>query len=172
MPINTESSNWGAFSVASANSVIGLGARGTVYVFRNFDNTDKFLFILADLGFGFSIGIRLNQAIRNLAKALLSNKDFANPDSYTRITVNKPFSANDLNWSSGAEATIGIALLLAGYSATTVSAWPFFQGAPVPGAEVNNDYFTSQVIYSTNDIGLSANAAYQFIGRWVKLWSF
>ena len=172
MSIYTKSSEWGAFSVASANTAFGLGARGTVYVLRNFDNADKFLFLLADLGFGFSVGARLNQLIRNLAKTLMSDKDFVNPNSYTKITANKPFSASDLNWSPGAEATIGITVLLAGCSATSVSAWPFFQGAPAPGEEVNNDYFTGQVIYSTNDIGLSATAAYQFLGRWVKLWSF
>jgi hypothetical protein len=146
--------------------------RGTVYVLRKFDNADKILFLLADLDFKFSVGLRLNQLVRNLAKALLSNKDFVNPDSYTKIAANKPFSASDLNWSPGAEATIGITALLAGCSATSVSAWPFFQGAPEPGVEVDNDYFTGEVIYSTNDVGLSATAAYQFIGRWVKLWSF
>lgn len=172
MATNTTSSQWGAYSIASANGAFSLGVRGTVYVFRNFDNADKFLFLLGDLGFGFSIGLRLNQLIRNLAKALLSDKDFVNPDSYTRITTNKSFSASDLNWSPGAEATIGIAALIAGCSATSISAWPFFQGAPDPGAEVDNDYFTGQVIYSTNDIGLSGTVAYQFIGLWVRLWSF
>ena len=172
MSANTQSDQWGAFSVASANATLGLGVRGTVYVFRNFDNAEQFLFLLADLGFGFSVGVRLNQAIRNLAKAILSNKDFANPNSYTRITANKAFSANDLDWSPGAEATIGITALLAGCSATLISAWPFFHELPQPGVEVNNDYFTGQVIYSNNDIGLSASAAYQLLGRWVKLWSF
>lgn len=172
MSVYTKSEDWGAFSVASATGAFGLGARGTVYVFRNFDNANKFLFLLADLGVGFSVGFRLNQLIRNFAKTLLSNKDLVNPDSYTRITANRPFSASDLDWSPGAEATAGVAAGLVGCSATSVSAWPFFQGAPRPGEEVNNDYFTGQVIYSTNDIGLSASASYQFLGRWVKLWSF
>jgi hypothetical protein len=172
MSVYTKSDDWGAFSVASANGSLGLGVRGTVYVFRNFDNANKFLFLLADLGFGFSIGYRLNQLIRNLAKTVMSNKDFVNPDSYTKLTANRSFSASDLNWSPGAEATAGVAAGMVGFSVTTISAWPFFQGAPEPGKEVNNDYFTGQEIYSTNDFGLSATAAYQFIGRWVKLWSF
>jgi hypothetical protein len=173
MSADTQSSDWGAFSIGSANGTLGLGCRGTVYVFQNFENGDKFLFLLADLGFGFSIGFRLNQAARNLAKTLLSDKNVTNPRSYTKITANIAFSAHDLNFSPGGEATAGIALLVAGLSVTSVSAWPFFpKGAPVPGAEVNNDYFTGQVIYSTNDVGLSASAAYQFLGRWLKLWSF
>ena len=166
------SSNWGAFSVASANTSFGLGARGTIYALRNFDTGERYLFLLADLGFGFSIGARINQVVRNLAKSLLNDKNFSNPSSYTKITANRPFSASDLNFSPGAEATIGIAILAAGCSATAISAWPFFQGAPQPGQEVDNDYFTGSVIYSSNDIGLSASAAYQFLGRWVKLWSF
>ena len=172
MSVYTKSDDWGAFSVATANGALGLGVRGTIYTFRNFDNANKFLFLLADLGFGFQVGVRINQLVRNIARGLMSNKDFVNPDSYTKITANKAFSASNLDWSPGAEATIGIAAVLAGCSATKVSAWPFFQGAPAPGEEVNNDYFTGQVIYSTNDIGLSAAAAYQFLGRWVKLWSF
>jgi hypothetical protein len=87
-----------------------------------------------------------------------------NPKSYTKFTANTPFSADDLDWAPGAEATIEIAVALAGCSATSVSAWPFFQGAPEPGAEVDNDYFTGPIIYSTNDIGLSAFAAYQAAG--------
>ena len=122
----TESSEWGAFSVASANAALSLGVRGTVYVFRNFDNGDRFIFLLADLGFGFSVGVRVNQIVRNLAKTLLSDKNMLNPKSYTRIKANKAFSASSLNWSPGAEATIGIVTGIAGLSATTVSAWPFF----------------------------------------------
>jgi hypothetical protein len=168
----TTSKNWGAFSVAGASASLGLGARGTVYVFRNFDNGDRYLFLLADLGVGFSLGFRVHQAIRSMGKALLNNKDFVNPNSYTKIIANKAFSSDDLDFSPGVEATIGVAATVVGISATAVSAYPFFQGAPKPGEEVNNDYFTSQIIYSTNDIGLSASAAYQFIGRWVKLWVF
>jgi hypothetical protein len=37
---------------------------------------------------------------------------------------------------------------------------------------VNNDYFTAVRIASTTDIGLQATGAYQFVGRWLKLWSF
>jgi hypothetical protein len=70
MSIDTASTNWGAYGIASASSALGLGGRGTVYIFRNFDNADKFLFLLGDLGFAFSYGYRLNQAIRNLAKSL------------------------------------------------------------------------------------------------------
>src|SRR3954470_6608402 len=98
MGIDTKSTNWGAYSLASANATLGLGLRGTVYVFRNFDNDNKFLFLLADYGFGISIGFRLNQVIRNLGKALLSDKNFSNPASYTKITCNKTFSADDLDW--------------------------------------------------------------------------
>jgi hypothetical protein len=101
----------------------------------------------------------------------VSDKNFVNPNSYTKIVANRKFSASDLNFSPGAEATIGVAAGIGGFSATSISAWPFFQGAPTPGAEVNNDYFTGQVIYSTNDVGLSASAAYQFLGGWVRLWS-
>lgn len=167
----TQSSSWGAFSVASANATLALGVRGTIYVFRNFDNGDRYLFLLADLGFGLSLGLRVNQLVRNIAKNLMSDKNFNNPGSYTKFTANKPFSASDLNLSPGGEATIGITVLVAGCSATAVSAWPFFQGPPKSG-EVNNDYFTGQVIYSTTDIGLSVSGAYQFMGRWIKLWSF
>lgn len=172
MSINTPSRNWGAYAVAGANAALGLGARGTIYIFNNFDTSDKFIFLLADLGFGFAIGPRLNQGVRNLGRAALSSKSFYDPNSYTKITANREFSAGDLNWSPGAEMTIGVAVLLAGLSATAISAWPFFDGPPRPGVEVNNDYFSGQVIYNTNDVGLSAGVAYQFIGRWVKLWSF
>jgi hypothetical protein len=172
MGIDTASSNWGAMSVANASGNIGLGARGTVYVLRNMDNGDRFLFLLADLGIGFTFGVRLNQIFRNLGKTLLSDKSFNNPASFTKIAVNRSFSADDLDLSPGAEATIGIVALTAGVSATSISGWPFFQGAPKPGETVDNDYFSGSVIYSTTDIGLSAGGAYQFIGRWFELWTF
>jgi hypothetical protein len=172
MGINTTSSNWGALSVASASAAIGLGTRGTLYTLRNMDNGDRFLFVLADLGFGFTLGVRLNQIIRNLGKTLLSDKSFNNPASYTKIAVNRSFSADDLDLSPGAEATIGVVALATGWTATSISAWPFFQGAPQPGATVDNDYFSGSVIYSTTDVGLSAGGNYQFIGRWVEVWTF
>jgi hypothetical protein len=155
MSENTKSTNWGAVSLGSAAGSVTLGARGTVYVFQNFDNSDRFIFLLADLGFG--------------GRELLHKRKY-DPSSYTKITANIPFSASDLNWSNGGEATIGIAALIAGASATSVSAWPLFlPGPPVPGAEVNNDYFTGQVLYGTNDVGLSASVAYQFIGMWILI---
>jgi hypothetical protein len=172
MASDTTSSDWGAFSVASANGNLGLGVRGTVYAVRNFTNGDRFLFLLGDLGFGFSLGARVNPIIRNLAKTVLSDKNFDNPGSYTRIKANKSFSASDLNLAPGAEATIGVTATVVGISATTISAWPFFQNQHKPNEEVNEDFFTGAVIYSTNDIGMSVSVAYQFLGRWVKLWSF
>lgn len=172
MSKGTDSSNWGAVSVATITHSVGLGFRGTFYVFRNLDNNDKFLFLLVDLGMGFSFGVRLNQMIRNLWKVTFKDMTFNNKEIYTKIEANKPFSSDDLNFSPGAEATIGIVVLTAAAGATSISAWPFFQGTPKPGEEVNNDYFTGQVIYSKTDIGLSANANYQFLGRWFRLYSW
>jgi len=168
---STQSNNWGAFSLAGLSAQLSIGARNTLYAVRNFDNNDTFLFLLADLGFGYSFGVRLDQRIRTLAKLILSDKYLMNSRSYTPIKANRQFSAGDLNLARGAEATIGVAAMLAGCSATSISAWPFFQGSPSAG-EVDNDYFTGSIIYSTNDVGLSVTAAYQFLGTWFRVWSF
>jgi hypothetical protein len=172
MSSGTTSANWGAVSVATVTGAMALGARGTVFVFRNGDNSDKFIFFLASLGFGLSLGVRVNQLIRNIWKSVVKNTDFNDPSAYTPIVANSSFSADDLAWSPGAEATIGITILDDSAGASAISAWPFFDGAPKPGQEVNNDYFTSQVIYSKTDIGLSGNINYQFLGRWFKLYSW
>jgi hypothetical protein len=172
MGSRTKSENWGAVSVANVTGAVGLGARGTVFVFRNADNDEKFLFFLASLGFGLSFGVRIHQEFRSIFRAVAKNSDFNDPDTYTTIVPNYAFSADDLAWSPGAEATIGLVVFVDSFGASSISAWPFFQGAPKPGQEVNNDYFSGQVIYSKTDIGLSANANYQFLGRWFKVYSF
>lgn len=173
MSADTKSSSWGAFGAGSVNANVGLGFRGTVYCFKNFDNGDMYLFLLADLGFGYSVGPNINRWVRQLWKEVVGYKDVLDNDSFTKIKANKPFSASDLNFAQGGEATAGVTYGPYSFSATTVSAWPFFwEGDLLPnGSVVNRDYFTGQVLYGKTDIGLSVGVAYQFLGRWVKLWS-
>ena len=168
MATDTESTNWGAVSVFSLSGAVGLGTRGTLYVFRNVDTEELYLFALIDIGFGLSAGVKVNQYVRNLYKTIVGNKNLSDAATYTSIPVNRAFSADDLNLASGAEATANIAVVVVGASVTAISAWPFFQGEPQAGA-VNNDYFTGVQIFSTTDIGLAAGANYQFKGLWIKL---
>ena len=75
MGVDTISSNWGAVGIASYSGELGLGARGTLYAFRNFDTGDKFLFVLADLGFGVGWGFSVPEEIRQFFKAAVNNKN-------------------------------------------------------------------------------------------------
>jgi hypothetical protein len=169
MSNSTESHNWGAVSLVSVNANAGLGFRGTIYEFRNMDNGNRFSFLLASLGVGFALGFRINQILRNFYKAATKRKDLNDPALYTKLPVKRRFSADDLAWSPGAEATIGVTLLVAGCTVTLISAWPFFQGAPEPGEVVDNDYFSGAEIVSLYDLGLGAQGAYHFMGRWIRL---
>ena len=172
MGVDTISSNWGAVGIASYSGELGLGARGTLYAFRNFDTGDKFLFVLADLGFGVGWGFSVPEEIRQFFKAAVNNKNMEDLSIYTMFPANKPFSATDLNFARGSEATAGVAVVILGTAITLISAWPFFQGASQPGQEVNNDYFSGAEIRSNGfELGLQAKAAYQFLGVWVKVWS-
>jgi hypothetical protein len=164
----TTSQNWGAMGIVSGSAGLGLNGSGTVYLFRNQDNADRFLFLLADLGIGGSLGIGLKK-IREVVRLVLHNANLYDPRSYSDVSANKEFSAWDLHLASGAEASAGFAVV-AGYSWTVISAWPFFQGEPT-SAEVNNDYFTG-VNVSGIQAGISAGGAYRFYGMWFKLWSF
>jgi hypothetical protein len=152
----------------------GIDARGSIYLFRNADTGEKYLFALADVGFGASYGISISSLVKTvLANMFSSSKDLDNPDSYSKIVGNRPFSADDLNFAQGAEAVAGAELGVAGVSITLLSAWPFFsEGAPQPGEEVNNDYFSGAEIDGSSGIGASVSAAYQFLGKWFRLWSF
>lgn len=173
MSTDTISSNWGAVAIASVSGEVGLGARGTLYVYRNFDTGERFLYALVDLGFGLGVGFSISEEIKQLFKATTSGKNMDDPTVYTLIPVHNPFSASDLHLASGSEATAGVTVAILGASITLVSAWSFFQSAPEPGQEVNNDYFSgAQIISNGFDLGLQAKAAYQFMGRWIKLWSF
>lgn len=170
MTTDIQSGHWGALSVMSLNAPsLALGGRGTLYSLRNGDTEECYLFALLDLGFSASFGIKVNQQVKNLWKVIVGGKNLIDSSLYTPIQANRPFSADDLNFAPGAEATAGAVVLSAAVSATTISAWPFFESPSEPGAEVNNDYFTGATIYSTTDIGLSAGIAYQFLGRWIRL---
>lgn len=170
MSKETESSNWGVFSLASLKAGTGLNAMGTLYVFRNFDTNERFLFALCDLGLGASIGFKIKG--KPLLKLIMNSKKFDKLASYTRIKANKPFSASDLNLAQGAEATAGITLFKKGCSTTLISAFPFFTESHEPNQEYNDDYFSGALIVSCgDDLGLDAKAAYQFFGKWIKLWS-
>jgi hypothetical protein len=169
MTIYTETKNWGAVSLVSLTSQLTFGFRGTIYEFRNMDTGERFDFLLATLGAGLGLGIRVNQIIRNAYKAATKTKDLSDPSLYTIIPCNKAFSADDLDWSPGAEATAGVTFIAVGYTLTTISAWPFFNGPPKPGEVVNNDYFSGAEIKSKFDLGLSGQAAFQFMGRWIKV---
>src|SRR3954454_15801807 len=154
MATETVSSNWGAVGVFSLSGQAGLGAKGTLYVFRNSDTGESYLFALIDLGFGLSLGFKLSQYIRTVYKAILSNKNLADPASYTPIPVNVPYSADDLHFAQGAEASVGAVVGVLAASTTAILAWPLFRGEPQPG-EVNNDYFSGAQIQSSTDLGLS-----------------
>ena len=168
MATGTNSSNWGAVSIVSASGGVGLNASGTIYLFRNHDNGDKFLFLLADLGIGGSLGIK-SKKIADLVKRILNSAAIYDSSSYSTITANRAFSADDLNLARGAEASADVALI-AGYNATVISAFPFFSGAPSSDV-VNNDYFTGAYVGGWQ-IGVGIGAAYRFYGLWFKLWSF
>jgi hypothetical protein len=167
MGTSTNSTNWGAIGTVSASGGLGLNASGTIYLFRNHDNGDKFLFLLADLGLGGSLGITTKK-IKTLVKTILNSHALYDVRSYSDIPANRPFSADDLNLARGAEATASAAVV-AGYSATVISGFPFFTGAP--DGEANHDYFTGANV-SGYQIGVGVGAAYRFYGMWFKLWSF
>ena len=169
MAIETSCKNWGAMGIVGVSSGLGLNAAGTIYLFRNQDNGDKFLFMLADLGIGGSFGIKSDK-LSKLVKAILNSTNIGDPRSFSSIPANKSFSASDLNLAKGAEATVGAALV-AGYSSTVISAFPWTVSAPKPGEEVNNDYFSGADV-SGWQAGVGAGAAYRFYGLWFKLWSF
>jgi hypothetical protein len=168
MSVNTKSNNWQAISIVSASGGLGLNGAGTVYLFHNKDNGDKFLFLLADFGLGGGFGIR-SEAIGKVLKTILNSTALYNFTSYSDIPANRTFSASDLHLSRGAEATIGVTLL-AGYSYTAISGFPFFSGPPKSG-EVNNDYFSGANV-SGKQFGIGGGAAYRFFGSWFKLWNF
>ena len=166
----TASKNWGAIGIVSVSGGLGLNGSGTIYLWRNGDNDEKFLFMLADVGLGGTFGINIKK-LHILVKKVLGIVTAYDPRSYTTIPCNKSFSADDLNLARGAEATIGVTLL-AGYSYTVISGWPMFGGAPDAGGEpVNNDYFSGADV-SGIQAGLGLGAAYRFLGGWGKLWSF
>src|SRR4051812_38164284 len=130
MAVETSSTNWGAIGIIGISSGIGINVSGTIYLFRNHDNSDRFLFALADLGIGGSFGFKSDK-IATLVKTILGKASLGDMSGFTKITANKSFSASDLNLARGAEATVGAASL-AGYSATTISAFPWTISAPAP----------------------------------------
>ena len=171
MATETSSKNWGAIGIANISSGVGLNVSGTIYLFRNHDNGDRFLFALADLGIGVSFGAKADK-ITSLVKTILGKASLNDVSSFTAIPANRSFSASDLNLARGAEATIG-ATATAGYSATVISAFPWTIFAPKPGEEVNNDYFSGVDVSGLQlGAGVSVAVAYRFYGLWFKLWSF
>lgn len=169
MSKSTKTTNWGIVGWISASGGLGLNAAGTIYMLHNFGNGERFLFLLADIGLGGAFGLK-SEGIHTLVKKILSSVSVYDTTSISKITANREFSAEDLHLASGAEATVG-ATALAGYSATTISAWPFLSTGTPDSRPVNNDYF-SGVDVSGWQAGLGAGAAYRFYGLWVKLWSF
>lgn len=162
--------NWSALGVMSLNAPsLALGIKGTLYAFRNGDTQESYLYALVDVGFNWTIGVKVNQHVKNLWKVIVGGKNLLDYSSYTPIPANRPFSADDLNFAPGAEISGGVVVLASAVSKTMISAWPFFHEPSEPGAEVNNDYFTGATIHSTTDIGLTAGMAYQFMGRWIRL---
>jgi len=167
----TESSNWGALGIASAGGGVGLNVQGSVYLLRNQDNGNRFLFLLADFGPGFSWGGSSvsPRKVLQLVKSILRNSSVNDPSSYSDIPANRPFSADDLHFARGAEATYGAGYVV-GYAVTVISAWPMFSGAPEPGVEVNNDYFSGADVRGLQT-GIGMSMAYRLFGEWVRIWT-
>ncbi len=172
MGMNTTSSNWAALGIASAGGGIGLNLQGTIYLFRNNDNGDRFLFLLADFGPGFSFGgsAASPSKVWKVVKSILQNSSLNDPRLYSDVPANRPFSAADLHLARGAEATAGAGYFM-GYAFTVISAWPTFTGAPKPGEEVNNDYFSGADVQGWQT-GIGVSLAYRLYGEWAKLWTF
>jgi len=170
MAKSTKSSNWGVSRGAGVSGEVGLGGRATQYEFRNFDTGENFSFLFGSMGLGISVGlsgaqkllIKAAQRVFKLKKATSS----LSASSYKKITVNRPFSAEDLDLSRGAEMAAG-ATAVVGVSWTRISAMPFWtSSAPTSGAIVNNDWFTAQDVFGA-DLGAGASAALQPYGIWM-----
>ena len=174
MPSETKSTNWGICSLASLNEGLGVNVKATLYAFKNFDTFELFLFVLGDIGLGYSAGFKFGKIYTLLLKSTQKLKDIMEGGGITHLShINYPFSADDLAFASGAEMFInisaGIGDVGAALGITNISAWPSSHPIEPNGSIVNFDYFSGESIYSTKDFGLSAGCGYQFKGIWLKV---
>ena len=120
---DVQSMNWSALGVMSLNAPsLSLGIKGTLYALRNDDAEECYLYALVDVGFNWTVGVKVNQYVKNLWKVIVGGKNLLDYSSYTPIQANRPFSADDLNFAPGAEISGGVVVLASAASKTMISA--------------------------------------------------
>lgn len=86
------SSNWGAVGLTTFSAEMGLGERVSVYAFLNRETKERWVYLLATLGIGFSLpALKIPKMVTQLAKATLNSKNLLDEKTYTAIAVNRPF---------------------------------------------------------------------------------
>ena len=151
MSTSTRANDWQCVGVAQAGAVAGVGAGVYFFEFRsrNADFRGVYNLYAAGIGLGGSLG----GATAPSPSDILHNR---NPDLWSNIRAETPFSANDLHLSYGNYRSIGAGAGI-GYSLVRLS-----------GQSLFTDWFVGQDVSGWGIGGISAGVV-ALGGLWVKI---
>jgi hypothetical protein len=151
MSASIQANDWQCVGVAQAGAVAGVGAGVYFFEFRSRNADFRGAFNL--FGAGIGLGGSLGGATAPSPSDVIHNR---NPDLFTSLRADRPFSANNLHLSYANYRSIGASAAV-GYSIVRISA-----------ASLWNNWFTGQDVSGWGIGGISAGAV-ALGGLWVKL---
>jgi hypothetical protein len=142
-------SDWQCVGVVSMGGAVGLGGQLCFYEFRSQAANCRATFIFVGAGIG--LGGDLGGAVAPDPSSVIHNQQ---PDLWAALKCERPFSANDLNWSYAAMSGINVEATY-GYSLCGIS------------AGLVDPLFTDQNVSGWN-VGVGATASIM-VGVWKRL---
>ncbi len=131
MSMHITADDWQVAGFGSLSAAEGLG--GGVWLFKFKSETAGYArpdFLFAFVGAGSGLGLDFSKLLKlggAIAKAVKLGGNLSTSEiSYSPITVRKPFGMEDLDFTFGVLATAGAGIVEKGYSATVISARPYF----------------------------------------------